>query len=364
MKRFTRTLLLGAVSAAFASSAFASKELNIYNWSDYIAETTIPNFQKTTGTKVRYDVYDSNEILQAKMLTGKSGYDIVVPSNAFLAKQIQANLYLPLDKSKLPNYKELDPDLMQLMTKFDPGNKFAVPYFWGVNTLGINTERVTKTLGGKLPANQWDMLFKPEYSSKLKSCGISMLDSPGEVFPLVLHYMGKNTASKDEADYRAAAELLKKIRPNISRFSSSGYINELAGGSLCMVLGYGGDINIARKRAAEVKSNVKVEALVPKEGVAIWIDSMVIPKDAKNVDSALQFINYSMDAKVAAANSAAVNYAPGSLSARKFIDKQSLANPSVFPSKEIIAKSFVMLPMDPKIQRLTTRLWQEFKTTK
>ncbi|MCQ4145029.1 polyamine ABC transporter substrate-binding protein [Vogesella sp. AC12] len=365
MKRFARTLLLGAVSAAYAGSAVAaSNELNIYNWSDYIAESTIPGFQKATGVKVRYDVYDSNEILQAKMLTGKSGYDIVVPSNTFLAKQIQANLYLPLDKSKLPNYKDLDPELMKLMTKFDPGNKFAVPYFWGINTIGINTDRATKALGGKLPANQWDMLFKPEHAAKLKSCGVSMLDSPAEVFPIVLHYMGKDPASKSEADYRAAADLLKSIRPHVTRFSSSGYINELSGGSLCLVLGYGGDINIARTRAVEVKSGVKVQALVPKEGVGIWIDSMVIPKDAKNADNAYKFINYSLDAKVAAANANAVTYAPGSLPARKFIDKANLTNPSIFPSKEVMAKSFVMLPMDPKIQRLTTRLWQEFKTRK
>lgn len=363
MKRFTRTLILGAAAAAVASPAFAGKELNVYNWSDYIAESTVPNFQKATGIKVRYDVYDSNEILQAKMLTGKSGYDLVVPSNTFLAKQIQANLYLPLDKSKLSNYKDLDPELMKLMTKFDPDNKYAVPYFWGVNTIGINVDRVNKVLG-KQPANQWDMLFKPEYSSKLKSCGISMLDSPAEVFPIVLHYMGKDPSSKSEADYQAAAALLKTIRPNISRFSSSGYINELAGGSLCLVLGYGGDLNIARKRAAEVKSNVKIEALVPKEGVGIWVDSMVIPKDAKNVDSALQYINNALDAKVAAANSNAVNYAPGSLPARKFIDKQNLANPSIFPGKDVIAKSFVMPSLDAKIQRLTTRLWQEIKTQK
>ncbi len=364
MKKTTLALSVGLMMVGFAGKALAAQELNIYNWAEYIAEDSIPNFQKATGIKVRYDVYDSNEILQAKMLTGKSGYDIVTPSAQFLAKQIQANLYLPVDKSKIPNYKDLDPDLMKLMTQFDPGNKFAVPYMWGINTLGINTDKASKALGGKLPAKQWDMLFKAENVSKLKSCGVSMLDSPAEVFPMVLHYMGKSPSSKNEADYRAAADLLKTIRPSITRFSSSGYINELSGGSLCLVLGYGGDINIARNRAAEAKNGVKVQALVPQEGVAIWIDSMVIPKDAKNVDSALKYINYTIDAKVAANNANAVTYAPGSLPARKFIDKANLNNPSIFPSKEVMAKSFVMLPMDPKIQRLTTRLWQEFKTNK
>ena len=364
MKQFTRIVLMGAISTAFAGNAFASKELNIYNWSDYIAAETVPNFQKANGIKVRYDVYDSNEILQAKMLTGKSGYDIVTPGGQFLAKQIQANLYLPLDKSKLPNYKDLDPELMKLMAKFDPGNKFAVPYMWGVNTIGINIDRATKALGGTLPAKQWDMLFKVDQVAKLKSCGVSMLDSPAEVFPVVLHYLGKDPASQNEADYRAAADLLKTIRPHITRFSSSGYINELSGGSICLALGYGGDINIARTRATEAKNGVKVQALAPKEGVAIWIDSMVIPKDAKNVDNALKFINYSLDPKVSAANANAVTYAPGSIAARKFIKPENLKNPSIFPSKEIMAKSFVVQPTDPKIQRLTTRLWQEFKTRK
>ncbi|MFC3534080.1 polyamine ABC transporter substrate-binding protein [Vogesella facilis] len=365
MKKSILALSLGlALAGITGSAAAATKELNIYNWSDYIAESTIPAFQKATGVKVRYDVYDSNEILQAKMLTGKSGYDLVHPSNTFLAKQIQGGLYQPLDRAKIPNYKNLDPELMKLMTAFDPGNKFAVPYFWGINTIGINPDKVNKALGGKLPDNQWDLLFKPEYLSKLKSCGVSMLDSPAEVFPVILHYMGKNPASTSEADYKAAAALLKPLRSSITRFSSSGYINELAGGSLCMVLGYGGDLNIAKKRAEEAKNGVKVQPLVPKQGVAIWVDSMVMPKDAKNVDNAYTWINYMLDAKVAAANANSVSYAPGSLAARPFIDKQNLANPSIFPGKDVVAKSFVMPSMDPKTQRLTTRLWQEFKTGK
>ncbi|WP_144373636.1 polyamine ABC transporter substrate-binding protein [Vogesella urethralis] len=355
------TLALTAVSG---TALAASKELNVYNWSDYIAESTLPNFQKSTGIKVRYDVYDSNEILQAKMLTGKSGYDLVHPSNTFLAKQIQANLYQPIDKAKIPNYKDLDPELMKLMTSFDPGNKFAVPYFWGMNTIGINSDKVNKALGGKLPANEWDLLFKAENVSKLKSCGVSMLDSPAEVFPIVLHYMGKNPATTNEADYKAAAALLKPLRPYITRFSSSGYINELSGGSLCLVLGYGGDLNIAKTRAEEAKNGVKIQPLVPKAGVGIWVDSMVIPKDAKNVDNALAYINYVLDPKVSAANANAVTYAPGSLAARQFIDKKHLSNPSIFPGKDVVAKSFVMPSMDAKTQRLTTRLWQEFKTGK
>lgn len=364
MKKTTLAVTFGLMLSASAGAMAAGKELNIYNWSDYIAESTLPNFQKATGIKVRYDVYDSNEILQAKMLTGKSGYDLVHPSNTFLAKQIQGGLYQPLDRSKIPNYKNLDPELMKLMTSFDPDNKYAVPYFWGMNTVGINSDKVNKALGGKLPDNQWDLIFKADNLSKLKSCGVSMLDSAAEVFPMVLHYMGKNPGSTSEADYKAAADMLKPLRPYITRFSSSGYINELAGGSLCVVLGYGGDLNIAKNRAEEAKNGVKIQPLVPKEGVGIWVDSIVMPKDAKNVDSAYAWINYTLDAKVAAANSNAVHYAPGSFAARPFIDKKDLNNPSIFPNKDVLAKSFVMPTMDPKIQRLTTRLWQQFKTGK
>ncbi|MCL6263762.1 polyamine ABC transporter substrate-binding protein [Craterilacuibacter sp. RT1T] len=363
MQKTTIALVLTSLFGSSMALA-ASKELNVYNWSDYVAEDTIPNFQKETGSKVRYDVYDSNEILQAKLLTGKSGYDIVVPSNTFLAKQIQSGLYQPLDKSKISNYKGLDPAVMKLLAEVDPGNKYAVPYFWGMNTLGINVDKVNKALGGKLPANQWDLLFKPEYVSKLKGCGVSIFDSPSEVFPMALHYLGKDPASKNEADYKAATALLKQIRPYITRFSSSGYINELAGGSLCLVLGYGGDLNIARNRAIEAKNGVKVQPLVPAQGVGIWIDTMAIPKDAKNLDNAYKFIDYNLRPQVAAANSNYVTYAPGSLEARKYIDKENLNNPSIFPSKEVMAKSFVMKPIDPKIQRVTTRMWTEVKTGK
>ncbi|MGL6071104.1 polyamine ABC transporter substrate-binding protein [Craterilacuibacter sp.] len=363
MQKTTIAIMLAGLFGSHAVLA-ASKEVNIYNWSDYIAEDTVPNFQKETGIKVRYDVYDSNEILQAKMLTGKSGYDIVVPSNTFLAKQIQSGLYQPLDKSKLSNYKGLDPEVMKLLAEVDPGNKYAIPYLWGMNTLGINIDKVNKALGGKLPANQWDLLFKPEYVSRLKSCGVSIFDSPSEVFPMALHYLGKDPASKNEADYKAAALLLKQIRPSITRFSSSGYINELAGGSLCLVLGYGGDLNIARNRALETKNGVKIQPLVPAQGIGIWIDSMVIPKDAKNIDNAYKFIDYNLRPKVAAATANYVTYASGSLEARKFIDKENLANPSIFPSQAVMAKSFIMKPIDPKVQRLSTRLWTEIKTGK
>ncbi|WP_245622726.1 polyamine ABC transporter substrate-binding protein [Gulbenkiania indica] len=357
-----RLCALAATLAVAATSAQAAgKELNVYNWSDYIAEGTVPAFSKATGIKVRYDVYDSMEVLRAKLMTGRSGYDVVVPTNNTLDLGIKAGFFQPVDKSKLPNYKSLDPELLKLMSQFDAGNKFGVPYFWGVITLAINEDKVKKALGGPLPANQWDLFFKPEYVSKLKGCGVSVLDSPSEFFPVALKYYGKNPNSDAEADYQGVMPALKTVRPYITRFSSSGYINEMAGGDVCLALGYGGDLNIAKRRAEEAKNGVKINVLMPK-GVAIWVDSMAIPKDAANVESAHAFINAMLDAKTAAANANAVTYAPGVLSARPFVDKKYLANRSIFPTADDVKNGFIMQTVSPKTIRTYTRLWQSFRT--
>lgn len=365
-----RSLLLTALSAALlglsATPALAAgKVLNIYNWSDYIAPETVKNFEKETGIQVRYDVYDSNEVLQAKVLTGRSGYDIVVPTNAFLAKQLQANIYQPIDKNKLPNYKNLDAAVLSQANKFDPGNKYAVPYFYGINTLAINVKKVKAALGSEpMPANDWDLLFDQKYASKLKTCGVSVLDSPSEVLPMALHYLGRDPNSHNDADWQAAAELMKKSRAAITRFSSSGYINELANGSICMALGYGGDLNIAKRRAEEAKAGQEIKVLAPKDGVMMWMDSMVIPKDAQNVDNAHAFINYILRPEVAAANAKAVTFASPNAAARSHIDDKFLKDPSIYPTPAIQAVSFLQLPVEAKTQRLQTRLWTEIKTRK
>lgn len=366
MRQRMFNVIAAGVLAAAAVPAFANgKVLNIYNWSDYIAPDTVKNFEKETGIKVRYDVYDSNEVLQAKILTGRSGYDIVVPTNAFLAKQIKAGVYQPLNKAKLANYKNLDPDVLAQATKFDPNNAYAVPYFYGINTLAINAGKVKAALGSTpLPANEWDLLFKPEYVSKLKSCGVSVLDSPAEVLPIAAHYLGKNPNSNADADWQASANLFKQIRPYITRFSSSGYINELANGSLCLVLGYGGDLNIAKRRAEEAKNGQVLRVLAPKSGVMLWMDSMAIPKDAENVDNALAFINYVMRPEVAAANAKAVSYATPNTAAKGQIEAKFLHDASIYPTAEIQQKSFIQLPLEAKTQRLQTRLWTEVKTRK
>ena len=340
----------------------ATNKLNIYNWSDYVDPETVKAFEQANGITVRYDYYDSNETLEAKVLTGNSGYDLVVPSIANVGRQIKAGAYQPIDKSQLSNYGNIDPELLKMMDKVDPGNQYAVPSFWGINTLAINKDKVAKALGtDSLPENQWDLVFDPKYTNKLKSCGISFFDSPTEQFPLVLNYLGKDPNSENAEDYKEAAALMAKVRPDVKRFSSSGYIDDMAAGNLCVVIGYGGDLNIAKNRAKEANNGVNVEVLTPKTGVGIWIDSFMIPKDASNVANALKYINYSLDPKVAAKNGNFVTYAPASKPARELMDKAYANDPSIFPSDEVMAKSFVVLPKSSETIKMSVRLWQGLK---
>ncbi len=351
-----------AASAAPATAAAATDKLNIYNWSDYVDPDTVKAFEKENGVTVRYDFYDSNETLEAKVLTGNSGYDLVAPSIANVGRQIKAGAYQPIDKSQLSHYGNIDPELLKMMDQVDPGNQYAVPYFWGINTLAINKDKVAKALGtDTLPENEWDLVFNPEYTSKLKSCGISFFDSPTEQFPLVLNYLGKNPNSENADDYKAAADLMQKVRPDVKRFSSSGYIDDMAAGNLCVAIGYGGDLNIAKNRAKDAKNGVNLEVLTPKTGVGIWIDSFMIPKDATNVANALKYINYTLEPKVAAKNGDFVTYAPASQPARALMDKAYADDPSIFPSEEVKAKSFVVLPKSPETIKMSVRLWQGLK---
>lgn len=346
-----------------ASAADGSNQLNLYIWSDYVDQETVKKFEADNNIQIRTDYYDSNETLEAKVLTGNSGYDLVVPSIANVSRQIQAGAYQEIDKSQIANYGNLDPELMKLMEQVDPGNKYAVPYFWGINTIGINKDAVAKALGtDQLPANAWDLVFKPEYTNKLKSCGISFFDSPLEQYPLALNYIGKNPNSQDADDLKAATDMMKAVRPDIKRFSGSGYINDLANGDLCVAIGYGGDLNIAKNRAAEAKNGINIEVLVPNTGVAIWIDSFMIPKDARNVANAHKYINYTLDPNVAAANGNFVTYAPASKPARDLMEEAHRSNTSIFPSDEVKANSFVILPKTADASRLMTRLYQGLMT--
>jgi len=364
-----RTLLSALLAAVLATAGAAAhaqaaepKVLNIYNWSDYIADDTIKNFEKETGIKVRYDNYDNNEILQAKLVAGKTGYDIVVPSAHFAKTQIQAGLYQKLDRAQLSNWANLDPALLEKLAPIDPGNEHLVTWMWGYVTVGINAGKVKAALGSTpMPANPWDLIFKPELAGKLKGCGINLLDSASEVLPVAMIYAGKPPYSKDAKDYDAARDVLTKARPFVTRFSSSGYINDLAAGQLCVVMGYSGDINIARQRAIDNKSGQDIQALVPDTGATLFFDTMAIPKDAKNVKNAHLFINYILRPEVHAGLSNKVFYANPNQASRKFVKKEVADNPTIFLGAADLKKLTTPDAVPQDIRRVQTRLFTSFK---
>jgi len=354
--------LVSAILLLCAQGAQSEGVLNVYNWSDYIAKTTIPGFEKQYGVNVKYDVYDSDDTLQAKMLTGSSGYDIVVPTSNYMAKQIQAGIYLKLDKSKLPNLKYLDADLMRQVALADPGNAHGVPWAWGTDGLGYNVTKVQSILGKDAPLASWDMLFDPKYVSKLKSCGVSVLDQANDVFAIALHYLGKDPNSNNPADQQAAFQLLKKIRPYITQFNSSGYINDLANGDICFALGWSGDVSIAKRRAREAGKPYQVQYVIPKSGAPLWFDTMVIPADAAHSEAALQWINYIEDPKVNAAITNEVFYPTANKAARQYVDEAIRNDPTVYPPPEVLRTLFLLKPISPETLRLQNRLWTQLKT--
>ena len=372
-KRLTKwgmslALVAGAVMTAVgAHAADPAKVLNIYNWSDYIAEDTIKNFEKETGIKVRYDNYDNNEILHAKLVAGKTGYDIVVPGSHFAKTQIEAGLLQKLDKSKLTNWGNLDKGLLEQLAKVDPGNEFLVDWLWGYVTVGINVDKVKAALGDMpMPENAWSLLFDTKYVSKLKKCGVSVLDSASEVIPAALMYAGKPAFSREVADYAEAAKVLKEIRPFVTRFSSSGYIEEMAAGSTCLVMGFSGDINIAKDRAAtaKAKNKVVIEALVTKAGATLFFDTMAIPKDAKNVENAHLFINYILRPEVHASLTNKVFYANPNAASLKFVKKEVAENKTIFLDG---AATKTMVPPDAlpqAVRKVQTRTFTNFKAAR
>ena len=355
-----------ACVAAFGSAVAAdSKVLNIYNWSDYIADDTIKNFEKETGIKVNYDNYDNNEVLHAKLVAGKTGYDIVVPGAHFAKMQIEGGLLQKLDRSKLTNWGNLDKGLLEQLAKVDPGNEHLVDWLWGYIAVGINATKVKAALGDlPMPDNAWSLLFDPKYASKLKSCGVNFLDSASEVLPIAMLYAGKPPFSKEKADYDAAAAVLKAARPYVTRFSSSGYINDLASGSVCAVMGYSGDINIARARAIEAKSKFEILALVPKGGSTLFFDTMAIPKDAKNVENAHLFINYILRPEVHASLTNKVFYANPNAASLKFVKPDVAQNATIFLSDA--DKKLMTAPdsVPQAIRRVQTRVFTSFKAGK
>ena len=359
-----KTLLALATAGLLGSAVSAQAEgtLKIYNWSDYIAEDTIANFEAETGIKVTYDVYDSNEVLDARLLTGRSGFDLVVPSNHYLTKQIEAGVYMELDHSKLPNMQNLNPALMDDMESIDPGSRYSIPYLWGTNGIGYNVDKVTAILGEDAPLDSWDLVFKPEIAAQLASCGISMLDSGDEMLTSALKYLGLDPNSNDADDLKKAEELLMSVRSSITYFHSSRYISDLANGETCVAVGYSGDIFQAAARAEEAENGVNIAYIIPKEGTALWFDMLAIPKDAGSPENAHTFINYLLRPEVIAPITDYVAYANPNSAADELVDPEVLADPAIYPSDEVMANLYVAKPRPLAAQRIITRSWNSIKS--
>lgn len=358
-----RKTLLAMTTLTVMGTAVAEPTVRVYNWSDYVGETTLEDFQKATGITPVYDVFDSNETLEGKLLAGHTGYDVVVPSSNFLAKQIKAGAFQKLDKSQLPNWQNLDPALLKQLEKSDPGNQYGVPYLWGTNGIGYNVDKVKAALGtDKL--DSWAILFEPENLKKLSKCGVSFMDSPDEVYPAVLQYLGLDPNSTNPDDYKKAEAQLLKVRPYITYFHSSKYISDLANGNICVAFGYSGDVFQARSRAEEARKGVNIGYAIPKEGANLWFDLLAIPKDAKNVKEAHAFINYLLQPEVIAKVSNYVGYANPNPKAGELMNAELRQDETVYPPQAVMDKLYVMKELPPQLLRLETRSWTRVKSGK
>jgi len=352
-------IALGALLAA-APALAQENVVNVYNWSDYIAEDTVAKFEAETGIKVNYDVFDSNELVEAKLLAGASGYDVVVPSGFFLERQVAAGLFLPFDKSKIPNLKNMDPEVMTATAAHDPDNAHSVDYMWGTTAIGYNVGKVKAALGEQ-PIDTWDVVFKPEIVSKLKDCGVTLLDAPAEIMASALNYLGLDPNSESPDDLKKAEDLLMSIRPYVRYFNSSQYIDDLGNGEVCLSVGYSGDVFIARDAAAEANAGVEVSYVIPKEGALKWFDLFAIPADAPHVDNAYKFIDFMLRPDIAAANTNYVFYASGNKAALDLIDPAVKDDPAIYPTAEISAKLFPLKAHTPDYDELLTETWQRIK---
>jgi putrescine transport system substrate-binding protein len=363
--RFVSAALATALVLFAANVARAQqKRVNFYNWSDYIDPAVLKDFTRETGIEVTYDTFDANEILETKLLAGKSGYDVVVPTAYFLERQIKAGVFHKLDKSKLPNLANVWPDIAKRLAAYDPGNQYAVNYMWGTTGIGYNVNKARDILGPDFKIDSWELVFNADNLAKFKDCGVYMLDSSDDIFPAALNYLGLNPNSKDAADLQKAADLVTKVRPSVRKFHSSEYLNALAGGEICLVVGWSGDVKQAQKRATEAKTGIEIGYSIPKEGAQMFFDNLAIPKDAKNPDAAHALIDYLLRPEIAARNSAYVSYANGNLASQKFISKAVLDDPSIYPDAATMQRLYTITPQDQKTLRLTNRLWTKVKTGK
>lgn len=363
--RKTGLALAAAAALILASSAQAQQRVvNFYNWSNYMAPGVLEDFTKETGIKVVYDTFDSNETLETRLLAGKSGYDLVVPTAYFLQRQIKAKVFQPLDKAKLPNLANAWPEVTRRLATYDAGNAHAANYMWGTTGIGYNVKQVAKILGPDAKIDSWDMVFKPDNLAKFKDCGVHMLDSADDILPAALNYLGLDPNSAKQTDLDKAADLVARIRPNVRKFHSSEYLNALATGEICLVVGWSGDIIQARARADEAKNGVEIGYTIPQEGAQMFFDNFGIPADAKNVAEAYELIDYLYRPDVAAKNANFLSYANGNLASQKLIDAKIINDKTIYPDEAMLAKLFIITARDPATQRVINRLWTKVKTGK
>jgi len=366
MRASNRCLFVAALAVAVvmisAEAGAEERVVNFYNWSNYMAPDVLEAFTKETGIKVVYDTFDANETLETRLLAGKSGYDVVVPTAYFLQRQITAHIFQKLDKSKLPNLANAWPMVTQRLATYDPGNLYAANYMWGTTGIGYNVKTVQKILGPDAKIDSWDIVFKPENLAKFRDCGVHLLDSADDIFPAALSYLKLDPNSTKQADLEKAADLVSKVRPYVRKFHSSEYLNALATGEICLVVGWSGDVMQARARAAEAKGNVEIGYTIPKEGAQMFFDNLAIPADAQHVAEAYELINYLYRPEVAAKNSDFLSYANGNLASQKLVDPKILNDKNIYPDDATLAKLFVITARDPATQRIINRLWTKVKT--
>lgn len=343
------------------SGAQPQRVVNFYNWSDYIDPSVLDDFTKKTGIAVRYDTFDSSDTLEAKLLAGQSGYDVVVPTGYFLAREIEAGIFQKLDKSKLPNLVNAWPDIAKRLSVYDPGNQYAVNYMWGTTGIGYNVKEVQHILGPNAAIDSWAYVFDPDKIAKFKDCGIHLLDSSDDIMPAALHYLHLDPNSSDPGYLEKAADLLAKIRPYVRKFHSSEYINALATGEICFAVGYSGDVKQAAQRAAEANSGIKIAYSIPKEGAPLWFDDLAIPKDAPHIAEAYELINYLLEPQVAAKNTNFISYANGDRPS-PLINKSILDDRAIYPDAATMGRLYTIVAHDLKTQRLVDRLWTRIKT--
>lgn len=355
-------LMLSSAAAALIATSATAEEVRVYNWSDYIDEALLEKFEAETGIDLVYDVFDSNEVLETKMLAGGSGYDVVVPSGTFLQRQISAGAFQPLDKSKLPNIENLWDVIEKRTDQYDPGNQHAINYMWGTTGLGVNVGKVTEVLGEDAPMGSLDLIFDPANMEKLAECGVHFLDAPVELIPAALKYIGEDPDSHDPEVIAKAEPVLAAVRPYVQKFHSSEYVNALANGDICVAFGWSGDILQARDRAVEAENGVEIAFNAPTEGALMWFDMMAIPVDAPNPDGAHKFLNFIMDANNMAAASNYVYYANGNKASQEFLEEDVIGDPAIYPDEATLENLYTTTPYPQKIQRVVTRLWTKIKS--